>query len=205
MIPRSCVACRLHASPRSPPWRQIATRRHGRARACARNRIGGLLRWRADALDARLAAAIRACDCRCTGATLTDLDGIELRTSVLATPDRCSGTRPPGGAGAAVAGRPRLVLYVAQRMRMRSAGCCVSASRCRTGRSQRRPPTPIASRCALREAVTHRPRILIMNGCYHGAVDETYVSLQGRSCGQSPGPHGAICRSHRRHEDRRIQ
>jgi glutamate-1-semialdehyde 2,1-aminomutase len=41
-----------------------------------------------------------------------------------------------------------------------------------------------ANRFALRvaRAVTNRPRILIMNGCYHGAVDETYVALaDGRS------------------------
>jgi glutamate-1-semialdehyde 2,1-aminomutase len=37
-----------------------------------------------------------------------------------------------------------------------------------------------ANRFALRlaRAVTDRPRTLIFNGCYHGAVDETYVSLQ---------------------------
>jgi len=38
-----------------------------------------------------------------------------------------------------------------------------------------------ANRFALRvaRAVTGRPKILVMNGCYHGAVDETYVALAG--------------------------
>ncbi len=38
-----------------------------------------------------------------------------------------------------------------------------------------------ANRFALRIAreVTQRPKIVVMNGCYHGAVDETYVQLEG--------------------------
>ena len=44
-----------------------------------------------------------------------------------------------------------------------------------------------ANRFALRvaRAVTDRPKILVMNGCYHGAVDETYVALKdGRAINQ---------------------
>jgi glutamate-1-semialdehyde 2,1-aminomutase len=46
-----------------------------------------------------------------------------------------------------------------------------------------------ANRFALRlaRAVTHRPRTLIINGCYHGAVDETYVSLQSGRAVNRPG------------------
>lgn len=38
-----------------------------------------------------------------------------------------------------------------------------------------------ANRFALRlaRAITSRPKILVYNGCYHGTVDEAYVSLQG--------------------------
>jgi len=48
-----------------------------------------------------------------------------------------------------------------------------------------------ANRFALRlaRAVTDRPRTLIFNGCYHGAVDETYVSLHA---GQAVNPPGLI-------------
>ena len=46
-----------------------------------------------------------------------------------------------------------------------------------------------ANRFALRlaRAVTNRARILVINGCYHGAVDETFVSLQGGRAANEPG------------------
>ena len=46
-----------------------------------------------------------------------------------------------------------------------------------------------ANRFALRvaRAVTGRPRIVIMNGCYHGAVDETYVDLDHGRARNQPG------------------
>lgn len=46
-----------------------------------------------------------------------------------------------------------------------------------------------ANRFALRlaRAVTRRPKILVMNGCYHGAVDETYVTLEDGRARNRPG------------------
>ncbi|MBS0395126.1 MAG: aspartate aminotransferase family protein [Proteobacteria bacterium] len=46
-----------------------------------------------------------------------------------------------------------------------------------------------ANRFALRvaRAVTGRPRIVVMNGCYHGAVDETYVELHAGRARNRPG------------------
>ncbi len=46
-----------------------------------------------------------------------------------------------------------------------------------------------ANRFALRvaRAVTNRARIVVMNGCYHGAVDETYVSLANGHARNNPG------------------
>jgi glutamate-1-semialdehyde 2,1-aminomutase len=46
-----------------------------------------------------------------------------------------------------------------------------------------------ANRFALRlaRAVTGRAKILIMNGCYHGAVDETYVALMDGHTVNKPG------------------
>ena len=43
-----------------------------------------------------------------------------------------------------------------------------------------------ANRFALRvaRAVTGRAKILVFNGCYHGAVDETFVRLRRRQAGQ---------------------
>ena len=46
-----------------------------------------------------------------------------------------------------------------------------------------------ANRFALRvaRAVTGRPKILVFNGCYHGAVEETFVRLEGRQADQPAG------------------
>lgn len=46
-----------------------------------------------------------------------------------------------------------------------------------------------ANRFALRvaRAVTGRSKILVFNGCYHGAVDETYVKLKDGKTAQKPG------------------
>jgi glutamate-1-semialdehyde 2,1-aminomutase len=51
-----------------------------------------------------------------------------------------------------------------------------------------------ANRFALRlaRAVTQRPRVLIMNECYHGAVDETYVSLLDGRAVNRPGLIGQL-------------
>ncbi len=49
-----------------------------------------------------------------------------------------------------------------------------------------------ANRFALRvaRAVTGRPKILVFNGCYHGAVDETMVSLKNGKAINRPGLAG---------------
>lgn len=46
-----------------------------------------------------------------------------------------------------------------------------------------------ANRAALRwaRAVTDRPRILVFDGCYHGAIDETFVSLASGKAAPKPG------------------
>ncbi len=46
-----------------------------------------------------------------------------------------------------------------------------------------------ANRFALRvaRAVTNRPKVLVFNGCYHGTVDETFVTLSGGKTITRPG------------------
>jgi glutamate-1-semialdehyde 2,1-aminomutase len=46
-----------------------------------------------------------------------------------------------------------------------------------------------ANRCALRwaRAITGRDKILVFNGCYHGAVDETFVRLSDGQTRSDPG------------------
>ena len=49
-----------------------------------------------------------------------------------------------------------------------------------------------ANRFALRlaRAVTGRPKILVFNGCYHGAVEETFVELRNGRAASKPGLAG---------------
>ena len=49
-----------------------------------------------------------------------------------------------------------------------------------------------ANRFALRvaRAVTNRPKILVFNGCYHGAVDETFIRLKDGKATNRPGLAG---------------
>lgn len=51
-----------------------------------------------------------------------------------------------------------------------------------------------ANRFALRvaRAVTGRSKILVFNGCYHGAVDETYVNLNNGMSAHKPGLVGQV-------------
>ncbi|RYI35697.1 MAG: aspartate aminotransferase family protein [Acetobacteraceae bacterium] len=51
-----------------------------------------------------------------------------------------------------------------------------------------------ANRFALRvaRAVTGKPKVLVFNGCYHGTVDDTFVSLEGGRTVNSPGLLGQV-------------
>lgn len=51
-----------------------------------------------------------------------------------------------------------------------------------------------ANRCVLRwaRAITGRPKILVYNGCYHGAVDDTYVALSNGKPRNRPGLIGEV-------------
>ncbi|MBL9051156.1 MAG: aspartate aminotransferase family protein [Tabrizicola sp.] len=51
-----------------------------------------------------------------------------------------------------------------------------------------------ANRFALRvaRAITGRPKVLVFNGCYHGTVDDTFVSLENGVTVTSPGLLGQI-------------
>ncbi|OYX18278.1 MAG: aspartate aminotransferase family protein [Rhodobacterales bacterium 32-66-9] len=51
-----------------------------------------------------------------------------------------------------------------------------------------------ANRFALRvaRAITAKPRVLVFNGCYHGTVDDTFVSLRNGKTVTSPGLLGQV-------------
>jgi len=51
-----------------------------------------------------------------------------------------------------------------------------------------------ANRFALRvaRAITGRPKVLVFNGCYHGTVDDTFVTIENGTTVNSPGLLGQI-------------
>ncbi|GAB1364691.1 aspartate aminotransferase family protein [Rhodobacter sp.] len=51
-----------------------------------------------------------------------------------------------------------------------------------------------ANRFALRvaRAITGRPKVLVFNGCYHGTVDETFVTLENGVTATTPGLLGQV-------------
>ncbi|TAG24644.1 MAG: aminotransferase class III-fold pyridoxal phosphate-dependent enzyme, partial [Rhodobacterales bacterium] len=51
-----------------------------------------------------------------------------------------------------------------------------------------------ANRFALRiaRAITGKPKVLVFNGCYHGTVDDTFVSLENGQTVNSPGLLGQV-------------
>jgi glutamate-1-semialdehyde 2,1-aminomutase len=51
-----------------------------------------------------------------------------------------------------------------------------------------------ANRFALRvaRAITGRPKVLVFNGCYHGTVDETFVTLENGTTVNAPGLLGQV-------------
>src|SRR6202048_1194387 len=65
-------------------------------------------------------------------------------------------------------------------MRFSSLKSYRKASACPTGNSLSPPPRPHANRFAIRLArqITKRHKILVFNWCYHGTVDESFITLK---------------------------
>jgi glutamate-1-semialdehyde 2,1-aminomutase len=114
------------------------------------------------------------------GATLTDLDGIEYVDLCLGDTGSMFGHNPEPVVRAI---REQAARGLAFMLSTEDAIACGRLLAERFGLPQWQIATTAsdANRFALRvaRAVTRRPKILVMNGCYHGAVDETYVALAG--------------------------
>ena len=114
------------------------------------------------------------------GATLTDIDGIVLADFCLGDSGSMFGHSPPAVVRAVAAQAAHGFTYLLPTDHAAAVGRLL---RERFGLPHWQIATTAsdANRFALRlaRAVTQRPRILVMNGCYHGAVDETYVGLYG--------------------------
>ncbi len=122
------------------------------------------------------------------GATLTDVDGHRLADFCLGDSGSMFGHSPAPVARALAVQAAHGLAYMLPTEHGRVVGRLLSE---RFGLPHWQVATTAsdANRFALRvaRAVTGRAKILIMNGCYHGAVDETYVSLEGSRAVNSPG------------------
>ena len=113
------------------------------------------------------------------GATLTDADGHGLADFCLGDTGSMFGHSPAPVARALAAQAGHGLTFMLPTEHTIAVGRLL-AERFRLPHWQVATTASDANRFALRvaRAVTARPRILVMNGCYHGAVDETYVVLE---------------------------
>ena len=112
------------------------------------------------------------------GSTLRDIDGNEYADFCLGDTGSMFGHSPPRVAEAIARQATRGLTYM---LPTEDALVVGRLLRERFGLPHWQIATTAtdANRFALRvaRAVTNRPKILVFNGCYHGAVDETYVGL----------------------------
>jgi len=112
------------------------------------------------------------------GALLVDLDGNRLADFCLGDTGSMFGHSPPPVARAIRRQSTRGLTYMLPSQDAAAVGELLQR-RFGLPRWQVATTASDANRFALRvaRAVTGRPRILVFNGCYHGAVDETFVLL----------------------------
>jgi glutamate-1-semialdehyde 2,1-aminomutase len=122
------------------------------------------------------------------GATLTDVDGHRLCDFCLGDSAAMFGHSPPPVVRALAAQATRGYSYMLPTEHGLAVGRLLT-ERFRLPHWQVATTASDANRFALRvaRAVTGRAKVLVMNGCYHGAVDETYVSLDGSRTVNRPG------------------
>lgn len=112
------------------------------------------------------------------GATLTDIDGNELADFCLGDTGSMFGHSPKPVARAIRRQAKRGLTYMLPNEDALAVGALL-VERFGLPFWQIATTATDANRFALRvaRAVTGRPKILVFNGCYHGAVDETFVQL----------------------------
>jgi glutamate-1-semialdehyde 2,1-aminomutase len=128
------------------------------------------------------------------GARLTDVDGIELADFCLGDTGAMFGHSPPAVVRALTAQAGQGLAYMLPTEAGHEVGRLLCA-RFGLPHWQLATTASDANRFALRIArgVTGRPRVLIFNGCYHGAVDETYVALERGRAVNRAGLIGQHC------------
>ncbi len=122
------------------------------------------------------------------GARISDIDGYEIDDFCLGDTGSMFGHAPEPVVKAVRAQARRGLTYMLPSVDALEAGrllCAVFGDY----RWQIATTATDANRFALRvaRAVTGRPKVLVFNGCYHGTVDETMVTLDGSATVNRPG------------------
>lgn len=127
------------------------------------------------------------------GARLTDIDGMTLDDFCLGDTGSMFGHSPPSVAKAIRRQASRGLTYMLPTEAALEAGRLLT-DRFGTFRWQIATTATDANRFAIRvaRAVTGRPKVLVFNGCYHGTVDDTFVSLENGVTVTSPGLMGQV-------------
>ena len=122
------------------------------------------------------------------GARIEDIDGYEIDDFCLGDTGSMFGHSPPPVARAIARQAKRGLTYMLPTEDALEAGRLLT-ERFGDFRWQIATTATDANRFALRvaRAVTGRPKVLVFNGCYHGTVDETFVTLKDGVTINRPG------------------
>ncbi len=128
-----------------------------------------------------------------TGARITDIDGITLDDFCLGDTGSMFGHSPAPVAKAIRQQARHGLTYMLPTEAALEAGRLLT-DRFGPFRWQIATTATDANRFALRvaRAITGRPKVLVFNGCYHGTVDDTFVSLENGATVASPGLLGQV-------------
>lgn len=145
--------------------------------------LGGVpMHWMADWPMPHLPLVAKA-----HGARIEDIDGRKLDDFCLGDTGSMFGHSPPPVAKAIRAQARRGLTYMLPTEAALEAGRLLT-DRFGPFRWQIATTATDANRFALRvaRAITGKPKVLVFNGCYHGTVDDTFVSLENGRTVNSP-------------------
>ena len=151
--------------------------------------LGGVpMHWMADWPMPHLPLVAKA-----HGARIADIDGQTLDDFCLGDTGSMFGHSPAPVARAIRAQARRGLTYMLPTEAALTAGRLLT-DRFGPFRWQIATTATDANRFALRvaRAITGRPRVLVFNGCYHGTVDDTFVSLENGRTVNTPGLLGQV-------------
>lgn len=127
------------------------------------------------------------------GATLTDIDGYRIHDFCLGDTGSMFGHSPKPVAKALRAQARKGLTYMLPTETALEAGRLLSAV-FGAFRWQIATTATDANRFSLRvaRAITGRPKVLVFNGCYHGTVDDIFVTLKDGKTVNRPGLMGQV-------------